>query len=58
MRVTVTIVDHGLLLDACLGHGHVDLNGAVLSRGGGQGGDFQGIKRLARVAIGDGGKMF
>ena len=53
MRVAVSVVNHGLLLNALFGDGQVNVNAAVVGWRGGKDGDFQRVQRLARIAVGD-----
>ena len=55
--VAVAVVNHGLALDAFLGHGSVDANDPITARRRGHGGDLDRIESLAGVPIGNPGQM-
>ncbi len=57
VRVAIGIIDDRLFLNALFGHGEIDMDTAIGSRGGGQDGDLKGIERLAGVSIRHGGQM-
>ena len=57
MRVAITVIDNGFFLDALLGDCERDADNAIGIRRRRERGDFQRVERLARVAVGDFGKM-
>ncbi len=57
MGVAIAIIDDGFLLDGLLGDLEGDVDDAAGVGGGGEGGEFEGVQGLARVAIGDGGEV-
>ena len=52
MRVAVSVINHGLLLNALFCNGQINVNEAVVGGRSGERGDLQRVQRFAGVAIG------
>lgn len=57
VRVAVAVIHYRLFLDARFGHPQRDANRAVRIGRCGERGDFEGVERLARVAVGEPGEV-